>query len=54
MRQPAPTAPGRVGPERVIVGSNLPLAVLRRARLGVEIEALIFGGNLARLLGIAG
>lgn len=46
-----------LGPERVIYGSNLPLlesdlAVesIRRQRLGVEAEALIFGGNLARLL----
>ncbi|HEX5503749.1 MAG TPA: amidohydrolase family protein [Thermomicrobiales bacterium] len=52
------TALAEVGPERIIFGSNAPalypdLAVesLRRARLGAEAEALIFGENLARLLG---
>ncbi len=51
------TAVQEVGPERVIFGSNLPLLypdlaleALRRARLGAEVEALIFGGNLACLL----
>lgn len=48
-----------LGPERVIYGSNLPvcysdLAVesLRRLKLGREVEDLLFGGNLARLLGM--
>ena len=48
-----------VGPERVIYGSNLPvcysdLAVeaLRRQKLGKEVEDLLLGNNLARLLGI--
>jgi predicted TIM-barrel fold metal-dependent hydrolase len=48
-----------LGPERVIYGSNLPLlesdlAVesIRRQRLGANAEELIFGGNLARLLGM--
>jgi predicted TIM-barrel fold metal-dependent hydrolase len=48
-----------LGPERVIYGSNLPLlesdlAVesIRRQRLGAKAEELIFGGNLARLLGM--
>jgi predicted TIM-barrel fold metal-dependent hydrolase len=50
----------RVGAERVIFGSNAPnvypdLAAesLRRAKLGAEAEALVLGGNLSRLLGIA-
>lgn len=49
-----------LGPERVIYGSNLPalysdLAVeaLRRQKLGRVVEELLFGGNLARLLGMA-
>ncbi len=49
-----------VGPARVIFGSNLPncypdlaLEALRRGNFGAEAEALIFGDNLARLLGIA-
>ena len=48
-----------IGPERVIYGSNLPvcysdLAVesLRRQKLGKEVEDLLFGNNLARLLGM--
>jgi predicted TIM-barrel fold metal-dependent hydrolase len=48
-----------LGPERVIYGSNWPnlysdLAVeaIRRQKLGSEAEALIFGGNLSRILGI--
>ncbi|HEX5414547.1 MAG TPA: hypothetical protein VFZ25_02700, partial [Chloroflexota bacterium] len=48
-----------IGPERVIYGSNLPvcysdLAVesLRRQKLGKEVEDLLFGNNLARLLGL--
>lgn len=49
-----------LGPERVIYGSNLPvcysdLAVeaLRRQKLGREVEELVLGGNLARILGIS-
>jgi len=48
-----------VGPERVIFGSNLPschpdlaMEALRRGNFGAEVEALIFGNNLARLLGM--
>jgi uncharacterized protein len=48
-----------LGPERVIYGSNWPnlysdLAVeaIRRAKFGQAAEALILGGNLARILGI--
>jgi uncharacterized protein len=48
-----------LGPQRVIYGSNWPnlysdLAVeaIRRQKLGSEVEELIFGGNLARILGI--
>jgi predicted TIM-barrel fold metal-dependent hydrolase len=46
-----------LGPERVIYGSNAPalysdLAVtaLKRQKLGQEVEELLFGGNLARIL----
>ena len=53
-------AVGEVGAERVIFGSNWPncypdlaLEALRRGGFGREAEALIFGENLARLLGIA-
>lgn len=49
-----------LGPERVIYGSNAPalysdLAVqaIRRQKLGKEVEELVLGGNLARLLGMA-
>jgi predicted TIM-barrel fold metal-dependent hydrolase len=49
-----------LGPERVIYGSNWPnlysdLAVeaIRRQKLGAEAEALVLGGNLARILNIA-
>ena len=49
-----------VGPERIIFGSNMPscypdlaLESLRRGNFGSDVESLIFGGNLARLLGIA-
>lgn len=49
-----------LGPERVIYGSNAPalysdLAVeaIHRQKLGREVEALVLGGNLARLLGMA-
>ncbi|MCA1726051.1 MAG: amidohydrolase family protein, partial [Thermomicrobia bacterium] len=48
-----------VGPERIIFGSNLPacypdlaMESLRRGNFGAEAEALIFGGNLARMLNI--
>jgi len=48
-----------LGPERVVYGSNWPvvdsdLAVeaIRRAKFGQEAEALILGGNLARILNI--
>jgi predicted TIM-barrel fold metal-dependent hydrolase len=50
----------RVGAERVIFGSNAPnvypdlaAEALRRAKLGAEVEELVLGGNLSRLLGIA-
>src|SRR5579859_3764702 len=49
-----------LGPERIVYGSNWPnlysdLAVeaIRRQKLGKEAEALILGGNLARILGMA-
>jgi hypothetical protein len=48
-----------VGVERVIFGSNLPILypdlameAIRRAKFGQAAEEMIFGGNLARLLGI--
>ena len=48
-----------LGPQRIVYGSNWPnlysdLAVesIRRQRLGKEAEGLIFGGNLARILGM--
>jgi uncharacterized protein len=48
-----------VGPERIIFGSNMPscypdlaLESLRRGNFGADAEALIFGGNLARMLKI--
>src|SRR6266536_5389117 len=48
-----------LGPERVVYGSNWPnlysdLAVeaIPRQTLGAEAEALVLGGNLARILGI--
>jgi hypothetical protein len=54
------TAINRVGAERVIFGSNYPsiypdlvVESLRRAKFGTEVEELILGGNLSRLLGIA-
>jgi predicted TIM-barrel fold metal-dependent hydrolase len=54
------TAIREVGADRIIFGSNLPacypdLAIesIRRGKFGDEVEALILGGNLARLLGIA-
>ncbi len=53
------TAIKAVGPERIIFGSNLPacypdlaLESLRRGNFGQEAESLIFGGNLARILGV--
>jgi predicted TIM-barrel fold metal-dependent hydrolase len=49
-------AVSKLGPERVVFGSNGPgmppdlqLEVIRRAGLGAEAEALILGGNAARL-----
>lgn len=49
-----------LGPERVVYGSNWPnvysdLAVeaVRRQKLGADAEALVLGGNLARILGMA-
>ncbi len=52
-------AVAELGPERVVYGSNWPscysdLAVesIRRAKLGSEAEALVLGGNLARILGL--
>jgi predicted TIM-barrel fold metal-dependent hydrolase len=54
------TAIKEVGAERVIFGSNalacypdLAVESLKRANFGAETEALILGGNLARLLNIA-
>jgi predicted TIM-barrel fold metal-dependent hydrolase len=48
-----------LGPERVVYGSNWPnvfsdLAVeaIRRQRLGAEVEQLVLGGNLARIMGM--
>ncbi len=53
------TAIAAVGAERIIFGSNLPscypdlaMEALRRGNFGQEAEALIFGGNLARMLRI--
>jgi len=50
------TAVSKLGPERVLFGSNGPgmppdlqLEVIRRAKLGPEAEALVLGGNAARL-----
>ncbi len=49
-----------LGPERVVFGSNLPeyrpvqvKRALQRLELGEGAEALIFGGNLARIYGIS-
>ena len=53
----------RVGPERVVWGSNLPeyphsalwcRQAIERLKLGAEAEALIFGENLTRLYKITG
>jgi predicted TIM-barrel fold metal-dependent hydrolase len=51
----------QVGPERVVFGSNAPgtfidmcLEAIRRQGMGSEAEALIFGGNAARIYGLAG
>jgi len=48
-----------LGPQRVVYGSNWPnvysdLAVeaIRRQKLGKEVEELVLGGNLARILGM--
>ena len=53
------TAIKEVGADRIIFGSNLPncypdlaIEALRRGKFGEEAEALILGGNLARMLGI--
>lgn len=53
------SAVSRLGAERVLFGSNGPgmppdlqLEVIRRAGLGPEAEALVLGGNAARLYGI--
>ena len=53
------SAVSKLGPERVVFGSNGPrmppdfqLEVIRRARLGLEAETLVLGGNAARLYGI--
>ena len=52
-------AVNKLGPERVVFGSNGPgmppdlqLEVIRRVGLGPEAEALVLGGNAARLYGI--
>lgn len=49
-----------LGAERVVFGSNFPnvyadlaAEAIRRRKLGSDVEALIFGGNLARMLGLA-
>jgi predicted TIM-barrel fold metal-dependent hydrolase len=49
-----------LGPERVVYGSNWPnvfsdLAVeaIRRQKLGSDVEQLVLGGNLARILGMS-
>ena len=49
-----------LGPERVVFGSNLPeyrpiqvKRAIQRLELGAAAEELIFGGNLARIYGIA-
>ena len=49
-----------IGPERVVFGSNLPeyrpiqvKRAIQRLELGEEAEALIFGGNLARIYGLS-
>ena len=48
-----------LGPERVVFGSNWPnvyadlaAEAIRRRKLGSDVEALIFGGNLTRILGM--
>ena len=53
------TAVSKLGPERVLFGSNGPgmppdlqLEVIRRAELGAEAEALVLGGNAARLYNV--
>jgi len=49
----------RLGPERIVFGSNLPeyrpiqvMRAIQRLNLGEEAEGLIFGGNLARIYGL--
>jgi predicted TIM-barrel fold metal-dependent hydrolase len=53
------TAIAAIGPERIVFGSNLPncypdlaMESLRRGNFGADVESLIFGGNLARMLSI--
>lgn len=48
-----------IGPEQIVFGSNMPeyrpiqvVNALRRLELGDDAEALIFGGNLARIYGL--
>ena len=48
-----------LGPEQIVFGSNLPeyrpiqvINALKRLELGDDAEALIFGGNLARIYGL--
>lgn len=49
-----------LGPERVVFGSNWPnvyadlaAEAIRRRKLGSDVEAMIFGGNLSRILGLS-
>ena len=53
------TAVDALGPEQIVFGSNLPeyrpiqvINALKRLELSDDAEALIFGGNLARIYGI--
>ena len=53
------TAVDELGPEQIVFGSNLPeyrpiqvINALKRLELGDDAEALIFGGNLARIYGL--
>ena len=55
------TAVERLGPERVVFGSNLPeyrpvqvKRAIQRLHLGEDAERLIFGENLARIYGLSG
>lgn len=54
------TAIDAVGPEQIVFGSNLPeyrplqvINALKRLNLTDDAEALIFGGNLARIYGLS-